>query len=75
MCVIKKKSNLLAPEWGSNTRPAVSIGHTGLAHIWVTNVVVGLISPMILVFRANVRGQWVRKVIIDYTVHQASYHA
>ena len=34
MCVMKKKSDLLVPEQGSNMRPAVSIGHTGLAHIW-----------------------------------------
>ena len=45
-----------------------SIGHTGLAHIWVTNVVVGPISPTILVFGANVRGWWVRKIVVDCAV-------
>ena len=42
-----------------------SIGHTSLAHVWVTNVVVRAISTTILVFRADVRGRRVRKVVID----------
>ena len=34
-----------------------------------------VISPTILVFGANVCGWWVRKVVVDYTMHQASYCA
>ena len=43
-----------------------SIGHTSLAHVWVTNVVVRAISTTVLVFRADVSGRRVRKVVIDF---------
>ena len=78
---MEKRPNLLAPKQGVEYETGVrqrvardrvhllhtaSVGHTSLSHVWVTNVVIGPISPTILVFRANVRGWRVRKVVIDY---------
>ena len=82
---MEKRSNLLAPKQGVEYETGVrhrvardrvhllhtaSIGHTGLTHVWVTNVVIGPICPAILVFRADVRGWRVIKVIIDYACYE-----
>ena len=53
---------------------AASIGHTGLTHVGVTNVVTGPISSTILVFRADVRGRGVRKIVVDcQTCHEQCF--
>jgi hypothetical protein len=76
-----EKSNLLALEqsieYETGVRKGVpryrvrllhtaSIGHRSLAHVWVTNVVIGSISPTMLEFRADIRGRRVRKVVVDF---------
>jgi hypothetical protein len=79
--MLGKESNLFALEQGVEhetsfgecvARDRVQLLHTArigrrrLAHVWVANVIKGPISLTILVFRADVRGRRVRKVVVDF---------
>jgi hypothetical protein len=83
---MEKEPNLLAPEQSVEYETRLgkcverdrvrllhtaSIGHIRLAHVRVTNVVIGAISPTILVFRTDVRGWRMRKVVVNLVIRCA----